>query len=223
VKLRPEPAGSAADPVVDATSPQGATPGDSRPQELPAPAVDKSAAEAARLAVAASEDFSSVGSAHETRYGNGLARITQVEIRKPRGGPVRVLEVGERYEMRFVAEARADIGATAYGFIISNAKGQEVYGTKSGLFGLEVPPLRAGESVCCAMDIKLDVVPGRYLLTVALAHNDKDSDYEFLDYRFDVLEFQVIGTPTGFLTSIASLPAQLRHELVPTAHAASAD
>jgi ABC-type multidrug transport system ATPase subunit len=161
--------------------------------------------------------LSSVG--HETRYGNGLAEIWQVDIRKPQGESVRVLDLGERYEFRFLARARADIGATAYGFIISNTKGQEVYGTKSGLFGKQVPPLRAGEEVCCSMDLKLDIVPGRYLLTVALAHDDKDSDYEFLDYRFDVLEFQVIGAPTGFLTSVVSLPADLRHDIYGTSRA----
>jgi lipopolysaccharide transport system ATP-binding protein len=190
----------------------------------PAPqAAPSTAIEAGAATLPATEAFGFTPSSHETRYGNGLAQIAQVDIRKPLGESVRVLEVGERYEFRFVAQARADVGATAYGFIIANAKGQEVYGTKSGLFGLEVPPLRAGETVCCAMNLKLDIVPGRYLLTVALAHNDKDSDYEFLDYRFDVLEFQVIGTPTGFLTSVASLPAQLRHDLLPTAHATPAD
>ena len=48
-------------------------------------------------------------------------------------------------------------------------------------------------------------------LTAALAHDDDRSKNQFLDYRFDALEFEVIGPIRTFTSSLTDLGAELTH------------
>jgi hypothetical protein len=58
-------------------------------------------------------------------------------------------------------------------------------------------------------------VPSRYFLTAAAAHDDGRVDGQFLDFRFDAFEFQVLGDTRSFATSLIDLDAQLSHVLLP--------
>jgi hypothetical protein len=66
------------------------------------------------------------------------------------------------------------------------------------------------------MDVPL--VPGVYLLTVALAPAD-DTREGFFDYRFDVLEFRIVGSPSCFLTGVVDIQSRLGHRPVHKAEA----
>jgi len=98
----------------------------------------------------------------------------------------------------------------AYGFIISNARGVEVYGTTSRFFSTWIRSIGNRCAFECRLRFVVRLVPGRYFLSVALAHEERTQG-EFLDYRFDVLEFQVIGSVRTFTTSLLDLDAKLSH------------
>jgi lipopolysaccharide transport system ATP-binding protein len=153
--------------------------------------------------------------ARELRYGSQSVVATQVGIRDQCGGLVNIVETRQSLEVFFEVEYRCDIiEEVAYGFVVTNSKGLEVYGTKSGLHGIYLPAGAKGQRFECSMEMKVLMVPGSYFLTVALApKNPSDAD-EFFDLRFDALEFKVIGNPPCFATAVIDLEAQLSHEVI---------
>jgi hypothetical protein len=101
-----------------------------------------------------------------------------------------------------------DFGAAvAFGFTITNPKGIEVYGTKGQLHDMVLPGATAGTEFECSMRVRMILVPGVYFLSVALAPETglTPGGDSFFHYRFDAIEFRVIGNPACFTTSIVDL------------------
>jgi lipopolysaccharide transport system ATP-binding protein len=147
----------------------------------------------------------------EVRYGNGEASIVRVGLRDAEGREAQVVETHTECEAYFQAVFHAPLrGPVAYGFIVANARGVEVYGTKSGLHATALQPGQVnGQPVECRLRFAARLVPGRYFLSVALAHDEEGG--AFLDYRFDALEFQVVGASRAFTTCLVDLDASLAH------------
>jgi lipopolysaccharide transport system ATP-binding protein len=146
----------------------------------------------------------------EVRYGSGEASIVRVGLRDARGEDARVIETHSACEAYFHARFNAPVERpVAYGFIVANARGVEVYGTKSGLHATALPAAQANGGYECRLSFVARLAPGRYFLSVALAHDDESG--RFLDYRFDALEFQVAGASRAFTTSLVDLDASLGH------------
>lgn len=156
----------------------------------------------------------------EVRYGSREAEITEIGLRDSGGEPARIIETKTSCEAYFRATFLVSMPKpVSYGFIISNVRGIEVYGTKSGLYSKSIPPNPSGTSYECRLRFFVSLVPGRYFLTVALAHDDDRSKDHFLDYRFDAVEFEVIGPTRTFTSSLTDLDAELTH--LPLAEIAS--
>lgn len=146
----------------------------------------------------------------EVRYGTGEASIVRVGLRDARGEDAQVIETHSACEAYFHARFNAPVDRpVAYGFIVANARGVEVYGTKSGLHATALPAAQANGGYECRLRFVARLAPGRYFLSVALAHDDESG--RFLDYRFDALEFQVAGASRAFTTSLVDLDASLGH------------
>ncbi|MFO7558538.1 MAG: Wzt carbohydrate-binding domain-containing protein, partial [Desulfobacterales bacterium] len=111
------------------------------------------------------------------------------------------------FQARFVEDINEKI---AFGFIISNAKGLEIFGTKGGFYDVWIPPGKCGQVVECTAKINMMLVPQEYFLSVALAPDEgSTADNNFYDCRFDCLHFKVIGESLCFSTSVVDLNAAL--------------
>jgi hypothetical protein len=99
-----------------------------------------------------------------------------------------------------------------YGFIISNLRGIELFATKARLYGKAIPPSQAGCTYECRLRTFVPIVAGTYFLSVAIAHEDDRQEGEFLDCRFDALQFQVVGVTRAFTTCIFDMQGELSHE-----------
>ena len=164
------------------------------------------------LSTTSGPDPKSEKAGREVRYGSGEAEITEVGLRDPDGEPARIIETNTNCEAYFRATFLVPMPKpVSYGFIISNARGIEVYGTKSALHSKSIPPNPLGASYECRLRFNVRLVPGRYFLTAALAHDDDRSKDQFLDYRFDAFEFEVIGAIRTFTSSLTDLGAELTH------------
>jgi hypothetical protein len=151
------------------------------------------------------------------RYGTGEGRIVTLGLRDPHGNDTTVVETHTLCEAYFQIVFPSPIAdPIAYGFIISNAKGVEVYGTRSGLFRTSIQATGPNSAFECRLRFVVRLVPGRYFLTAAIAHDDERADGQFLDFRFDAFEFQVMGGTRSFTTSLVDLDAQLSHVLLRT-------
>ena len=151
-------------------------------------------------------------SEREVRYGSKEAEIYEIGLRDALGANTRIVETRSTCEAYFCATVRPNLPAPiAYGFIISNARGIEVYGTKSGLYSNSISPPSTRALYECRLKFFVRLVPGRYFLTAALAYEDDRATDQFLDYRFDAFEFEVIGPTRTFTTSLTDLDAELSH------------
>ena len=151
----------------------------------------------------------------ELRYGSQAVVATRVGVRDAAGEVINIIEVHQQVEIFFEVEYRDVIPfEVAYGFIISNSKGVEVFGTKSGFFEDFLPPGAKGSRFVCTMNLCLPLVPGSYFLSVALAPKEPNGKDEFCDFRFDALELKIIGNPLSFTTSLVDLQAQLSHQIM---------
>ncbi|MEP6607085.1 MAG: ABC transporter ATP-binding protein [Burkholderiaceae bacterium] len=148
----------------------------------------------------------------EVRYGSGEATITRIGLRNESGESVTIIETYTKCEAYFRVTLLASIPRPiSYGFIICNARGVEVYGTKSALHFKSIPPNSPNTSYECRLRFDVRLVPGRYFMSAALAHDDDRPKDQFLDYRFDALEFEVIGLTRTFTSSLTDLDAELTH------------
>lgn len=151
-------------------------------------------------------------SEREVRYGSKEAEIYEIGLRDALGANTRIIETRSSCEAYFRATVRPNLLAPiGYGFIISNARGIEVYGTKSGLYSNSISPPSTGALYECRLKFVVRLVPGRYFLTAALAHEDERANDQFLDFRFDAFEFEVMGPTRTFTTSLTDLDAELSH------------
>jgi lipopolysaccharide transport system ATP-binding protein len=153
-----------------------------------------------------------IKSDRELAYGSKEIVISEIGIRDRSGGITTLLELGQEYTFYFRALFTESFGTSvAFGFTITNPKGIEVYGTKGQQHGLLLPGATAGSEVECRMALRMILVPGVYFLSVAVAPEVDltPGGDSFFHYRFDALEFRVIGNPACFTTSIVDLGGTL--------------
>jgi lipopolysaccharide transport system ATP-binding protein len=159
----------------------------------------------------------------EVRYGSREAEIIEIGIRDPKGKRTSLIEAHDEYDFYFIVTFHRSIdNPVAYGFMISTPKGVEVFATKAALHGLQIPPSTAGTAYECRYRCRVPLVPGTYFLSVSLAHDDGREAGEFLDYRFDALQFEVTGATRCFTTCLIDLPGVLMHDCLGSSDSHSA-
>ena len=162
--------------------------------------------------------------ARETRYGSKDAEISEIGIRDLAGRTTTLIEIHHEYEFFFRVRFRRPIGnPVAYGLMISTAKGVEVFATKAALHGRRLPASSAGTLYECRYRCSVPLVPGTYFLSASIAHDDGRESGEFLDFRFDALQFEVAGATRCFTTCLLELPGSLLHERLESMEVKSAE
>ncbi|WP_045225252.1 ABC transporter ATP-binding protein [Methyloterricola oryzae] len=155
---------------------------------------------------------SSISGDREVRYGSKDVEITDITIIDAQGASTSYLLVNQTYEFQFRVRYNRDIASgVAFGFIISNVRGIEIYATKGALHGLFLRAGKKGEQFECAMRLVMLLTPGVYFLSAAVAPGDdsKQDEAHFYDVKFDALEFRVAGKVRCHATSIVELNADL--------------
>lgn len=155
------------------------------------------------------------GPMSEVRYGSRDVEIFDIGLRDARGEPARAVEVHQPCELFFRVRFNATVtDPVGYGFIISNVRGIEVFATKAGLYKKAIPPSNEGTAYECCLRVVMLIVPGTYFLSAAVAYDGGGRSGEFLDCRFDALQFEVIGIPRSFMTCVVDLNGDLGHSMI---------
>lgn len=152
------------------------------------------------------------GSSREVRYGSREAEIIEIGLRDSDGVNTRLIEVHSLYEFYFAVRFNVDIETSVgYGFIVNNSRGVEIFATKAELHGTALPPSPAGSTYECSFIASIPLVPGTYFLSAAIAYEGEQRSGQFLDCRFDALEFQIVGQTRAFATCLVDLDVKLSH------------
>jgi lipopolysaccharide transport system ATP-binding protein len=158
------------------------------------------------------------GGGREIRYGSGEAAIADVFIRGAGQRIAGALQVNDEYDVVMtVTYASAIEGRVNYGFMISNVQGIEIYATKSSMFSRSLPPGPTGTKFECVLRLRMSLMPGTYFLSCAIARAELEHANEFIDYRFDMMQFDVTGQARCFNTSVIDLGGQLSENVIESA------
>ena len=130
----------------------------------------------------------------EHRYGNEDAVITSVAIQDAFGQSVRMLQPLNSYVIEVGVQSRQPDLEITLGILVRTVVGMEVFGADS----LQRPEpqvltLGTGECAIAKAQFRNVLAPGRYWLTVSLAHPDTTK----YDIRFDTFDFEVEGPTQG--------------------------
>jgi ABC-type polysaccharide/polyol phosphate transport system ATPase subunit len=147
---------------------------------------------------------SATGSDLEYRFGTKAAEIVDFAFLDGEGRRTTLLRSGERYRcmMRIVAQKPVPPDSCA-GFLVRSTKGVDLFGTDTtraeSVTGL--PLAQPGDIAEVGVDLTMWLAPGDYFMSFTVARSDGLK----LDCRFDALQFQVIGAPSLYTTSVVNL------------------
>jgi lipopolysaccharide transport system ATP-binding protein len=102
------------------------------------------------------------------RRGAGCARLTSLELLTPDRRPVKVLRSGDACVFRFHYTARTTIAHPIFGIRIFTELGTLVTEMNNWMLDFEIPALHAGEGYVDIETSLLNLMPGRYSVTLFL-------------------------------------------------------
>lgn len=122
-----------------------------------------------------------------------------------------MISSGEMLEIDLLLSAREDIDDISIGIMIRDRFGQDIFGANSYQLG-QLLSLRAAERRLVRLQLRADIAPGKYTVTVALhsrEHHLEDC-YWWCD---SYLQFEVAGFKEHTFSGVCRLPLEL--ELLP--------
>lgn len=134
------------------------------------------------------------------RVGDGRALITGAELRAPDGSSLGVVEPLNTVILRLRFAVKGRIDAPLVGFLVRNAKGENIFGSNTARENYPVPSMTAGHSHVVEFRWTMPELPSAdYAISVGVA--DGDNEHSVLnDYVDDAIAFSLRGIPgqTGF-------------------------
>src|SRR5579864_870946 len=127
---------------------------------------------------AASSDLTSVGA----RRGSGEARYTKVEFLSKEGNLQTVTRCGKGVVIRLHYHANEPIERPSFGFRMYTELGTLVTDTGTWLHGLDIPFAPAGDGYVELEIDSLNLIPGRYFLSLQLDSSMSTKLYDMLEH-----------------------------------------
>jgi len=147
----------------------------------------------------------------KVRYGDRKLVVEDVRVLQEGLDGEGPLQVGNPWSVEFkVICKEATDKPAAYGILITNRRGQEIFGTSSRDHNCIIPPARNGDIFLCRMDFRGNLVPGDYFLSSALAPMEvQEGEPDYHDFLFDGILVTFAGTPKCFTTCLIDLEPTL--------------
>jgi len=142
------------------------------------------------------------------RHGDGAARINKILIRNSRGEVTGTVFMGEIVSLEFYADFYSDQDTHIMGFYLRDRLGTDIIGLNTFQEHARVPPVNRGERVNYRFTFRIDVRPGVYGISPALAYNQIETRY--LDWIDNAEILRVSDPDTSRNVFGAYLPPQRR-------------
>lgn len=126
------------------------------------------------------------------RYGDGRARVRNVVVLNSSGLSAETLMLREKFVIRFVISATADVGRPSIGFSFRDLKGNQVISSLTSNYReCTVPDLVAGNSYVVEISGENVLTQGVYTLTLGVESVvDNNRAHEYIDVVENVVTFQ---------------------------------
>ncbi len=159
-----------------------------------------------------------LGGRHRT--GDGRALITGAELLGVNRQPVSTVRPLETLTLRFQFTVNAAIESPVLGFLLRNAKGENMFGTNSMRENYPVPPMAAGDIQTVEFHWTMpEMPPAQYTISVGLADGDIEAS-ELNDYVDDAVALTLVR---GSEAEEARGYFRLKAEVTIHAHDATSD
>jgi len=127
----------------------------------------------------------------------GNVRVVDAWLADGSGERITNVEQGEPIRLRTVVEATEELRVPAFGFMITNADGVEIFGFGAPLTrdGQTLDALVPGERLRIACTVENPLRPGRYFVSCVISRNRNVTDVALRAPR--LVDFVVFGGPRG--------------------------
>lgn len=124
------------------------------------------------------------------RWGTGEGRIASVRLCDASGTSVDRISTGEATSLKVVVEFNRQAMDPVIGFQLTAEDGKDLFGTNTLSRNAPIGSFAPGDAVEVVFSQVLDLLPGRYMITVAVVDNTAS---EPIDFWRDCLYFRVRG------------------------------
>lgn len=127
---------------------------------------------------------------HGHRYGDGRAKIVGAALVGTGGQPVGVLKPHDRVTVRIRFRAEAAIESVIAGFLLRNAKGENIFGSNTARENYPLAPMAAGEAHIIDFHWTApELRAGGYSISLAIADGNQER-FTMCDYVEDAIVLQ---------------------------------
>ena len=124
------------------------------------------------------------------RWGSGEGKIASVQLCDASDNPVDRVSTGDATALKVVVEFNRNVMDPIIGFQLTAEDGKDLFGTNTLSRHAPVGSLEPGDVVEVVFRQVLDLLPGRYMITIAVVDNTAS---EPIDFWRDCLYFRVRG------------------------------
>jgi ABC-2 type transport system ATP-binding protein len=135
-------------------------------------------------------DQPSVGVESRSRWGTGQAEIMSADLLSADGVPVESVPSGDLCTFRLLVQFKEHVEEPVFGYILRADDGTEVFVSNTMWRGLKTGSYEAGAVAEVSFNQRMNLLPGRYVFTTAVAHRDGTQWYDWWD---ECLFFHVDG------------------------------
>jgi ABC-type polysaccharide/polyol phosphate transport system ATPase subunit len=116
-------------------------------------------------------------------WGTRAAEITDVQILDEHGAPTERFRSGDTMRVRLRFEAHEPIADPVFGFSVADYQGKLWYGSNTDIEGVPIGPIEGPGAVELTVE-PLDLMRGKFFLSLALHSRDHQTQYHRLDHAY---------------------------------------
>ena len=147
-----------------------------------------------------------------TRFGDGRARIVNVELLNLAGEPIYYADFDEEVLIDVHVEFHAAVERAVIGYLVRNQNGVDVLGTNTFAEGVAVTDLQPGDGVVLRARLRLPVHPGAYTVAPAVVEESNVERAEYFDWVDNALAFEVLKSRDRIVYAMFHVDQHLRVE-----------
>jgi ABC-type polysaccharide/polyol phosphate transport system ATPase subunit len=148
---------------------------------------------------------------HELRCGaRDEAEIIDFGILDQEGNRVNLLTSGEKYTFFLYAVFHKNLEDPAFGFIIRDPKGMDLFGIGTGGLNYIIRPHRKGDILEGRVEVSMWLTNGEYFLSAGIGSRRAKS----FDFRYDGLLFSINRHPLQQTSSVVNLQPVISHHTI---------
>jgi lipopolysaccharide transport system ATP-binding protein len=147
-----------------------------------------------------------------TRFGDGRARIVNVELRNLDGEPIYYVDFDEEVLLDIHIEFHEAVASVIVGYLFRNQNGLDVIGTNTFAEGVPVTNLAAGDRIVLRSRLRLPLHPGGYTVSPAIMDERNVARADYFDWVDNAIALEVMKPADRIIYAMFHVEQRLRIE-----------